>query len=551
MKPLRRRSQRCAREPSDARVAPRVVEAERGEWQGAVREAGRLGVQTGLTRSKPPKRALIVVGDDAARIAPMKFVWLVTGILGVAPLAHPQEPNGVPQSAVDRGKDPLSSALEVLGEIPSDARVVGYACSQDHAATAIAWQRGETWQVWSAGAKEPLGSGKGEAPSFLSLSPDGKRLAFVRPSEGGRELLVDGAVRATGAKFDSFVWSPDSQRFGFFVQASDGAAHVQIDDQRFGPYSKLPEGSLAYSPNGKRFSYVAKTDQGMVAFVDGVQEKHVFAQTGADAPIWNASSTQYAYGLRDFTEKRQRMIVVNDEQLGSFAEISRPAWDPTGRRLAFPFSRTKGLLTTFMIDGKEGPTFDGLGRFKLVFSPDGERHAYVARKGERRGLVVDGKLGTLYDHAIEPRFSPDGKRVACWVIHEGAPRLLLDGEIRPGFGDEAAYQAGIEIFSPNSQEVAYVVGEAGAFHVMRGTTKGPAYRSAAPHGARFDPTSQHVACVVLQGERWGLDVDGTFYPGFDRMWNAGQMAFHGDDSVTAIGLDGNKLVRLRVQLGGR
>ena len=480
----------------------------------------------------------------------MKFVWLVSGILGVAPLAHPQEPNAVPEPAVDLGKDPLPSTPEVLGEIPSDAKVVGYACSQDHAATAFAWQRGDTWQVWSAGAEEPLGSGKGEAPSFLSLSPDGKRLAFVRPSEGGHELLVDGAVRATGAKFDSFVWSADSQRFGFFVQALGGAAHVQIDDKRFGPYSKIPEGSLAFSPNGKRFSYVAQTDQGMVAFVDGVQEKHVFAKTGADAPIWNATSTQLAYGLRDFSEKRRRMIVVNDEQLGSYAEISRPIWDPTGRRLAFPFSRTKGLLTTFMIDGKEGPTFDGLGRFKLVFSPDGERHAYVARKGVRLGLVVDGKLGSLYELALEPRFSPDGKRVACWVVHQGTPKLLLDGELHPGFGEESAYQPGIEIFSPNSQEVAFVTSEAGTFRVMRGTTKGPAYRSAAPYGARFDPTSQHVVCVVLEGERWGLDVDGIFYPAFDRMWNGGQLAFHGDGSVTAVGLDGNKIVRIRVVLKG-
>ena len=42
-----------------------------------------------------------------------------------------------------------------------------------------------------------------------------------------------------------------------------------------------------------------------------------------------------------------------------------------------------------MIDGKEGQKYDEV--YKIIFSQDGERYAYMADKDGQRIVVVDGR----------------------------------------------------------------------------------------------------------------------------------------------------------------
>jgi len=44
-----------------------------------------------------------------------------------------------------------------------------------------------------------------------------------------------------------------------------------------------------------------------------------------------------------------------------------------------------------VINGEEGEKYDGIEIWSLIFSPDSQRIAYVAKKGENWFVVIDGK----------------------------------------------------------------------------------------------------------------------------------------------------------------
>src|SRR5215831_18338815 len=79
-----------------------------------------------------------------------------------------------------------------------------------------------------------------------------------------------------------------------------------------------------------------------------------------------------------------------------------------------------------MVDGVAGKTYTSILRVPLTeagvqpqikFSPDGRRTAYVARRGEKFLVVVDGKEGSEFDRIRvgAPNFSPDSQRFAYFA----------------------------------------------------------------------------------------------------------------------------------------
>src|SRR5687768_7101857 len=82
-------------------------------------------------------------------------------------------------------------------------------------------------------------------------------------------------------------------------------------------------------------------------------------------------------------------LQTKDTSLGSISQNIVPGSlviSPDSRRILYRIK--KGNQETRVLDGKEGPTFDGVGT--LLFSPDGNRTAYVAKQGEKIKVVVDG-----------------------------------------------------------------------------------------------------------------------------------------------------------------
>ena len=84
--------------------------------------------------------------------------------------------------------------------------------------------------------------------------------------------------------------------------------------------------------------------------------------------------------------------------------------------------------------GKESRAYDWVGM--LVYSPDGARLGYLARRGEQ-GLVVHTPSRTALDGALDGSlvFSRDGRHWACLLSPRGVRRLyiVIDGVPRIPF----------------------------------------------------------------------------------------------------------------------
>lgn len=111
-----------------------------------------------------------------------------------------------------------------------------------------------------------------------------------------------------------------------------------------------------------------------------------------------------------------------------YDDIQPPVFGPDKTTVAYLAMRAGKWLS--VVGDSEGPAnFDGVGDAAPVFSFDGKRTAFAARKGgqltkigliDAKWMVVvttTGKAsavgkGPLYDMAVSPVFSPDGRRIA-------------------------------------------------------------------------------------------------------------------------------------------
>ena len=108
--------------------------------------------------------------------------------------------------------------------------------------------------------------------------------------------------------------------------------------------------------------------------------------------------------------------------------------------------KSSGSRRLVSVDGVDGEIFDSIENLAaapsqgqpgamamVVFSPDGKRYAYGARRGGENFVIVDGKT---YPGGTEFIFSPDSKRFAYFtgIPHQGSGgNLVLDGNVGPRF----------------------------------------------------------------------------------------------------------------------
>jgi PGF-CTERM protein len=249
---------------------------------------------------------------------------------------------------------------------------------------------------------------------YLSLSPDGKKIAFIteRPSiiwvmdsDGcNQKQLTDGQ----GLR-DTLDWSPNGEKIAF-IKAEDIEVSPEnrvlrcicTMDANGGNQKELitesgPIWTLQYSPDGKKIVY----DTGGI---------------GAKREIWIANS-----------DGRNKVFLVN----GSY-----PVWSPDGKKIAFSTGESAGISTIKpnaadlkqLTIPKESPTWRTETTLK-TWSPDGKKiafkevewydHSYnsstwiMDADGSNKKLFTPLYNTTLPIYAlITPTWAPDGKRLA-------------------------------------------------------------------------------------------------------------------------------------------
>jgi dipeptidyl aminopeptidase/acylaminoacyl peptidase len=231
--------------------------------------------------------------------------------------------------------------------------------------------------------------------------------------------------------------------------------------------------SPALSPDGKWVAFVGRradpTEDKFVssiwlAAVDGGEPARLFTTTGnAQSPVWSPSGESLAYLIN--TGKGSQIFVASlaggePRPLTSGEQsCAEPCWSPDGTRIAF----VRGVKPKATTENKAAPVVirdiyyksDGAGLLGDV-----RRHVYVvdvATGAERQ--ITDGDW-----HDAEPRWSPDGKRIAfiserhrarwnrygrsaIWIVDANGGRAR---RLTPDDGNVAGPR-----FSPDGRTIAY------------------------------------------------------------------------------------------------
>ncbi len=233
------------------------------------------------------------------------------------------------------------------------------------------------------------------APSRISWSPDGTRLAFAQPglAEGSSEIFVmqaDGLERQPIAAGSQFAWSPDSTRLAIpegsritLRSAEDGrdigrlalGALTAVADLAWSPDSRLIAFTAAGSAGDDRDLYVMRSDTAAISrLTDG----------GAhDTPVWSPSANRLAFNAPDG-------VLVSDPagddvRKLSGGRVTAGAWSPDG--LFLLITRFGGLDSLDLrLQGSATLASDDAGSVVRAgsWAPDGSRILYerVAKQGD-------------------------------------------------------------------------------------------------------------------------------------------------------------------------
>lgn len=267
-------------------------------------------------------------------------------------------------------------------------------------------------------------------------------------------------------------------------------------------------------------------------------------------------------------ERGKEVFVRRDGRRGkAYADIAHPVFSPDGSALGYAARGAGG--SRFIINDQEGPIFDEVIPDTFVFSNDGKRHAYLARKAGRLVAVVDGVLqaeagGDLvpwhqppYPPQL-PVFSADGTSVGyvegsplrkkMRVVVNGKPGELFDGVGPPSLrispdGRHFSYSAndrsmgdswfciidgkqrnafdtlGVSfVISPDGKRIAYTGRRAQQwFLVVDGEPEVP-IEGIFDHSLTFSPDSRRLAYAVAKADRRAyLVVDGKAGPVHDNI----------------------------------
>jgi Tol biopolymer transport system component len=240
--------------------------------------------------------------------------------------------------------------------------------------------------------------------SRAAISPDGSRVAFVRPVKASEQMFLTsgqgyarrltGPGKSTGCACGASqpAWSPDGRLIAFAGTDQTGAPGIFVLNVATGELLRVTrshwfEATPIWSPDGRR-----------IAFVRGTHDLQ---------SLWIVN------------------VASGDLTHVSTLPAANPAWSPDGTTIAFSRPGTIGLDSGIWLIHPDG---SGLRRFanaavtsdgNISWSPDGTKIAFAAPRTDGKAPFVDidvvnvttGEVRVLARGFDYPTWSPDGRSI--------------------------------------------------------------------------------------------------------------------------------------------
>lgn len=277
------------------------------------------------------------------------------------------------------------------------------------------------------------------------FSPDSGRVAFAA-QKGTKQVMV--VANRAGVPYDSVYgpfFAPIGERFAYI--GKEGHKSFMVVDGKAGPgYERV--GIPVFSPDGRRVAYVGTTGGGSTTVVVDGREDPTY--DSASRPRFSPDGEKYAYIAR----KGGRSFAVVDGKPQPAGYVYGLRFSPVGHRLAYvrqAFNRQRSprkfIGLTVIIDGTASPAYQDVCGHRAIFSPNGEHVAYGVNDSGTGFVVIDGKPGPKFDKVEEVNpvngsparsrdgviFSPDGMRIAYTARKDGKVFVVINGWTGPPY----------------------------------------------------------------------------------------------------------------------
>ena len=331
--------------------------------------------------------------------------------------------------------------------------------------------------------------------SDLSLSPDGRKVAFVARGEIFAASAKDGgtAARVTRslARESQIDWAPDSKRIAY-VSERDDAQHLFLYDFTTSTETQLTTDAKSddaprFSPDGLALAFVRDDTSLVVMDVAGKRERVIASGFISASPrnvTWSSDSTWIAYlGLSTRSFRNAYVVPAAGGESRPVTAIPNAntntlSWSPDGTFLVFNTSQRTEDTDVVRVDlTPQAPKFSE-DQFRDLFRDEPARGAGAGAGGGRaagaavpraepkpveidfdqiRRRVSTLALGTNYS---AQGISPDGK----WLLASGDGNLYvypLDAPVGGRQSRQLTTSAGGKTnaqFSPDNRDVFYLEG---------------------------------------------------------------------------------------------
>jgi Tol biopolymer transport system component len=282
--------------------------------------------------------------------------------------------------------------------------------------------------------------------------------------------------------------SPDGRTVAAPVDDGTGEVRVWINGKPSGgTYDSIREGSLAFSADGRSLAYAASLDGRWTVVRDGVEDGY-YGEILEGTPLFLPGG-RLMYGAKKNGSWR---VVSGDTRTDGYEDLGTISSSPDGKRIAYS-AKWRGDWYVFL-DGERGRAYGAIGR-SLVFSPDSSRLAYVAVKGKKRVVVVDGKEQKEFDEIGTPVFSPDSGRLAYPAKRGQSRTVVVDGSVTAWYeivGESIS-------FSADGGRIGYYAGRDGKWFAVVDGKEGKPYDAILRNSPVFSPDGARVAYAARIG----------------------------------------------------
>lgn len=251
--------------------------------------------------------------------------------------------------------------------------------------------------------------------------------------------------------------SPEGRRVAYEV-ISGSKRLLVVDGQKKVEFNYISGdfflSRVVFSPDSKRVAYYGYADGKRGVFVNGEGDQHYETPVGANVTgiVFSPDSKRVAFKCA--AGYGSNYISIDGINGKRYDYVTNPLFSTDGRRVAYIAKKNNRYFP--VIDGKEEP--QSCDTMSINLSPDNSRIMYMGKRGDKYALIVDGQEGTLCDEIQDAIFSPDGKRVA-YMAREGKQWFaVVDGKRGKAYCD---YWDSTLVFSPDSRRVAYIAAPTG------------------------------------------------------------------------------------------